>query len=175
MKSFYGIGEDWDKYTNASAGLELCLRLLAEEQPAVDIFRMTVDFLAMMEARKSHYATLLLAYKIKLLSFLGYTPETESCLGCGKDHDLLKFSVSEGGALCADCAAERSPEGPQSLIYDVDSDILSVMHYILECPLSRFEKLALDDGMLNKIDSIIEGYIKYHLDPGDLVKEDHLR
>ena len=49
LKSFYGIGEDLDKYMAASLALELTEKIVPEEVPQPRIFALLLDFLNEME------------------------------------------------------------------------------------------------------------------------------
>ena len=71
LKSFYGIGEDLDKYMAASLALELTEKIVPEEVPQPRIFALLLDFLNEMELRKQKHTTLLLAFETKLLFALG--------------------------------------------------------------------------------------------------------
>ena len=49
IKSYYGIGEDLDKYMAASYVLELTEKLLADELPQPALFRLLLEFLDALE------------------------------------------------------------------------------------------------------------------------------
>ena len=168
IKNFYRIGADVDRYMAAAYGLELCDKLLEEEVPAKDLFELTVEFLSTMEERKSRYGTILLAYKIKLLACLGALPVLDRCACCGKPGKHLMFSIPEGGLVCEDCLAGMVQDGADALLYKVDFVILDILDHILKNALSSLQKAALDEGLESQINTIIDRFITYHLDPGDL-------
>ena len=51
LKSYYGIGEDVDKYMNGAYVLEFTERVLAEEVPSPGIFSLLIDFFDLLENR----------------------------------------------------------------------------------------------------------------------------
>ncbi len=71
IKSYYAIGEDIDKYMAASYVLELTDRVLLEDEPSQDIFRLLLDFFDVLLPRKSAFKTLVTAYRLRLLKLLG--------------------------------------------------------------------------------------------------------
>lgn len=71
IKSYYGFGEDIDKYMAACFALELTDKLLLEEEPLPRLFNLLSDFLALLEKRKKAYNTLLIGYEVKLLDLQG--------------------------------------------------------------------------------------------------------
>ena len=136
--------------------------------PAKDLFELTVEFLSTMDERKSRYGTILLAYKIKLLACLGALPVLDRCACCGKPGKHLMFSIPEGGLVCEDCLAGMAQDGVDALLYKVDFVILDILDHILKNALSSLQKAALDEGLESQINTIIDRFITYHLDPGDL-------
>ncbi len=73
LKSYYGIGEDIDKYMAASYVLELTDKSLMDEQAQTKLFMVLLDFLEMMEKRKKAYNTLVIGFQLKLLMAQGLT------------------------------------------------------------------------------------------------------
>ena len=59
------------------------------------------------------------------------------------------------------------------MIYKIDFGIVNVLQYIMDSPLRNFENLALDDR-IQKLHTIIKGYIAYHLDIAGLKSEGFL-
>lgn len=108
LKSFYGIGEDLDKYMAASLALELTEKIVPEEVPQPRIFALLLDFLNEMELRKQKHTTLLLAFETKLLFALGTFPRLDSCASCGSKETSEFFSVPDGGVICRRCFEDRN-------------------------------------------------------------------
>jgi|GEM_PF-111453 len=108
LKSFYGIGEDLDKYMAASLALELTEKIVPEEVPQPRIFALLLDFLNEMELRKQKHTTLLLAFETKLLFALGTFPRLDSCASCGSKENPEFFSVPDGGVICRRCFEDHN-------------------------------------------------------------------
>lgn len=108
LKSFYGIGEDLDKYMAASLALELTEKIVPEEVPQPRIFALLLDFLNEMELRKQKHTTLLLAFETKLLFALGTFPRLDSCASCGSKEPPEFFSVPDGGVICRRCFEDHN-------------------------------------------------------------------
>ncbi len=70
-ESYYAIGENVDKYLAASYVLELCEKMLPEDEPAPGMYRILSDFLGMLQKRKSDFDTLVIGFQIKALVCLG--------------------------------------------------------------------------------------------------------
>ena len=175
LHSYYRLGEDVDKYMNASYALEFTDRITAEGQPAPALFSLAVDLMRELEQRNGRYQTLIAAYEVKALKILGVFPELRRCAVCGQEKEPAALSVTEGGILCAEHAAGAAPAysktGTDTLIYQVDFGIVDILDYLCSHPLESLRKLALDDEKAEYIRKMMMDYARYHLDFGELKSE----
>ena len=176
-KSYYGLGEDLDKYAAASQALELTDKALPEESPQIRLFGTLVDFLDCWDKGVSTPETLLLAYEAKLLKAMGNSPVLGKCAICGTE-DIgkpVKFSIPDGGTICHDCHKKiienTLNDGKARLIYEPVFDIVNTVRFLEIKPFSAFDKIALDPKVAGELKSILREYISYHLDIGPLKSE----
>lgn len=166
-KSFYSIGEDIDRFMNASAFIEYLDKVLEEEEPAPKLFDLSLAFLQSVSEVKTGSDTLLYAFIVKSLKLLGVAPELDCCVNCGKAADWFgesrrMFSVSGGGLICPDCANEEK-RSPDSLIYKPDFDIIDVFRYFQSKPLKTFEKVDLKPEVRGEVREILSKYTDRYL------------
>jgi len=161
IQSYYRIGENVDKYMNASYVLEFSDKILAEGDPSPAMFNLLTDFLTMMEQRKSAYETLVLGYICKSLTLAGNAPVLNSCISCGSLENSAFFSIKDGGILCGNCITSNDVNNP--LIFPVGVSIIEILKYLFEHPLRSLENLALNDDIQRQVDKILKAYISYHL------------
>lgn len=180
IKSYYGLGEDLDKYMAASYVLEFTDKILPEEMPQPRIFNLLVEFLEALEKREKKQGTLVLAYLIKVLDTLGTMPELNVCVSCAKEPskdngkiiaEQFFFSIKEGGMVCPCCAKELASIDERPLIYKLDIGIIDILKFFQKQPIYAFEKIALDDKLQDTLQHIIKEYISYHLDISGLKSE----
>ncbi|MBQ8590751.1 MAG: DNA repair protein RecO [Firmicutes bacterium] len=175
IHSYYGIGEDVDKYMTCAYILEFTEKLLPEEQPVPQLFYLLAEFFSVMEKRKNRFETLVIAYQLKALSICGHQPVLDGCVHCGSKETAVLFDIKEGGLVCADCAQKYPSNNPNvSLIYEINFGIVNILRYFLNNPLSGFEKLALDPPLEKLLRAMIKDYVDYHLDLGQLKSEGFL-
>lgn len=174
IKSYYKIGEDVDKYMNASYILEFTERLLYENVPQPGLFNLLIDVFDELEKRKKKHGTLVVAYELKALKETGYMPELDRCVLCGCKSDLMFLDIKNGGLLCRGCAEKTIAADNDSLIYEVGLGIIDILRYFIRNPLRNLENLALEENSLKMLRKIINDYAKYHLDIGDLKSEGFL-
>lgn len=171
LKSYYGIGEDVDKYMNGAYVLEFTERVLAEEVPSPGIFSLLIDFFDLLENRDKGIGTLVLAYQTKVFRYTGVMPQLERCAICGEEKLAFKFSVEEGGVICRDCFQAMENLGPHALIYDIKFGILDILKYFTVNPLKKLENIALKEDAGKLLQEIIREYAAYYLDASDLKSE----
>jgi len=172
IKAYYKIGEDVEKYMCASYILEFVEKLLPENMPAPEMFKMLLDFFDIIESRKKKHETVVIAFQVNALQAMGLTPELAGCIICESKDDLSFFVVKEGGVLCNSCRNNIQFEDNNSLIYNVDFDIISTLKYFLDNNLRSIEHIALNDKILMQLRVIIREYISYHFDIKKLKSED---
>lgn len=166
-KSFYSIGEDIDRFMNASAFIEYLDKVLEEGAPAPKLFELSLEFLQSVSECSSGPDTLLYAFMVKSFRLLGVAPELGCCVNCGKELDRFRegfkyFSVPDGGIICPECAKEEK-RAHDSLIYRPRFDIISMLRYFESKPLKTFEKVDLKHEVRNEVREIISEYTKRYL------------
>ncbi len=171
LRSYYGIGEDVDKYMNGAYVLEFTERVLAEEVPSPGIFSLLIDFFDLLENRDKGIGTLVLAYQTKVFRYAGVMPQLDRCAVCGEEKPAFKFSVQEGGIICKDCYQAMENLEPHALIYDIKFGILDILRYFTVNPLKKLENIALKEDAGKLLQKIIREYAAYYLDASDLKSE----
>jgi len=171
IKSYYGIGENVDKYLNGAYVLEFTEKVLAEEMPAPAVFNLMTDFFEMLEVREKGIGTLVLAYQVKLLKALGVMPELERCAICGEKKPAAAFCIEEGGIVCEDCIGNIQNSERHALIYEVKFGIVNILRYFTANSIKNLEKLAIGEEAGKQLQTIIREYAAYYLDVSDLKSE----
>ena len=149
LESYFSIGENLDKYVDSSYALELTEKVLIDELPNPRLFAHLTDFLKEIEKRQKVDKTLLIAYETKLIDDIGILPDLD-------DMDSVKESLNE----------ELS-----SLILNARFDIIKILKYMRNEPLSAFSKIALEKDIEKVLFEALKKYISYHLDIEDLKSE----
>ena len=166
-RSFYSIGEDIDRFMNASAFIEYLDKVLEEGVPAPGLFDLSIEFLQSVSECRSGTDTLLYAFIVKTLKLLGVAPELDCCVNCGKSSADFGsgsglFSVSGGGIICPECAEEEKTEA-DSLLYNPAFDIINVFRYFDSKPIKTFEKIDLRPGIRDEVREILSKYTDRYL------------
>jgi hypothetical protein len=137
IKSYYNLSENYDKYIAASMVLELTEKILPEDLPSPEIYKLLITYMDMIEARKRSFDTLTIAYIIKVLQTSGLIPLPESF----GEHELLKT---------------------------IDSDTISAITYIMDCPLDSMLNLEFNPEKGAKLLRLVLRYSSMQFDIGPL-------
>ena len=97
----------------------------------------------------------------------GVMPEIGRCVDCGKPVEQIKaeqgrvrsFSVSAGGILCDNCVIQEKSAG-ETLIFSPDFDIVDVLAYFVDHPLSVFERIGLKPAVEAELRQILSEYLR---------------
>lgn len=172
-RSYYSIGEDIDRFMNASAFIEYLDKVTAEGESVPALYDLALEFLASASSANNSAETLLLAFIVRSLGILGVSPELRYCVNCGKplseiaseegENSFRSFSVTSGGLICEHCAKIEKSEG-DALIYRPSFDILDVFKYFQSKPLRTFEKIDLRDDALYIVKKVLADYTGRYLD-----------
>ena len=140
IDAHFALGEDADRFAEASYVLELTDKLLPDGVRAPQVFDLLREYLAMLTGRKSDFRLLTISFMVKALREFGVFPDTAS--------------LAEG-----------------ELISGLNGDILDVLAFITEQPLSRMDALTLEEEKERAIFGVAKLYAYDYLDLGTIKSE----
>jgi len=89
IDAHFGLGEDADRFADASFTLEFTDKILPENAAAVPIFDLLKEYLALLVNRKTDFRLLTISYMVKVMQELGVFPDTADMLLTGLNDDIL--------------------------------------------------------------------------------------
>jgi DNA repair protein RecO (recombination protein O) len=159
-EAFSCLKSDYSRLLFAGRALRLAKRLLQRGQADREVFALLISFFRIINSQEQSEAEAertALAFAIGLVSALGYSPETASCLQCGRGLGARSsFDCANGGALCADCA--RSQKG----LLLVSDACLSFWGHASQGRLAM--ALASQGNDNDEIEKILQAYLRYNLE-----------
>lgn len=165
-ESHYSLGEKLDRFITASSMINYVEKVVQEEQPNPKLFELSRDFLTVVATADANFGTLLLAFYVQSLRYLGIMPELKKCVNCGEEIRGMDyvFSVEAGGGICKKCMRNMESIGNPALIFKHSFDIIGTIDYFANNPLKRFRKVSLKERFITDLKRILNEYIKYYLD-----------
>ena len=168
LDAHFALGENADRYAEASYALEFTDKILPENAAAPQIFDLLKDYLEMLSGRKEDFRLLTISYLIKVMQELGVFPDTA-------------VQDNGDGSLClVDCFADARNDGmrqrepsPLSCLLPsgLNDDILNTIVYIAEQPLRRMDALTLDSEREGKVFGIIKAFAHEYMELGTIKSE----
>jgi len=147
-----------EKTRRAWTALYLLDRAVAREEPDREIYFLLKDFLSRLEKGAAAEADFWLnAFIWKLSARLGFTPELEVCLQCGRNVRAGKvfFRPAAGGLVCAACHTPADLACPTPLA--------AWLKEIIFRPGQEINYALPPDGFFPALQKINRAFIKHHL------------
>lgn len=159
IDSFYSIREKMERVVFGYYILELIEKSIPDEQENEKLFLLLKKGLQVLSSLDNDFIKFIIAYELKFISFLGYKPYIDKCVGCGNaTKNNIKFSITEGGILCCDC----NSIDPLSIY--INNDIYKAMYNLLYIPLEAAKDIIASKDSLYKLHQIIVEYILFNID-----------
>lgn len=158
LDSFYGIREDLKKYAYGSYVMELTQHVVLEGEAQNELFNLVLETVHGIHTTEK-YELLKLSFELKVMNILGYKPNVLECINCGNtEPEKYYFHGSAGGILCQNCS------NADSGLLNIGKTLPKLIEYLSEKDIRIILKTEINDVYLRKLDIIINGYIKYHLE-----------
>ncbi|HEV2284046.1 MAG TPA: DNA repair protein RecO [bacterium] len=187
VRAFAGLQHDLLRSAYAAYVAELVDRFLPERDRHPEVFEAVLDALAVIETATEDEAEIYaLWFSLHLADSLGYRPEMERCVACGRplpaggfaaagaaervsptkgDRPAVRggaawaFSPAAGGAVCPACAAEHHPSAAR-----VAPGVLATGAYLLRSTAERARRLRVQERPRRELAGLVQAHLEYHLD-----------
>jgi DNA repair protein RecO (recombination protein O) len=159
VRSFIEVRENLRLVLYASYAVELVDRATELESENRTLFALLHTFLSTVGAAQ-RLDSLLHAFELSALDILGYRPQLERCVLCGRDlkAEVNGFSVEAGGVLCPLC---RGRAGDQR---DITPPTLATLRRLQAGALAAADKVALSPPVRREAEALLSDYLRYRLE-----------
>jgi DNA repair protein RecO (recombination protein O) len=172
VRAFAGLQQDLLRSAYAAYIAELVDRFLPDRDRHPDVFDAVLEAWGVIEAAGEDYAEIYaLWFSLHLADRLGYRPEVDRCVGCGRplpggrslrprgeDAAGWAFSPAAGGALCPACAAGE-PSAARAA-----PGVLATGAYLLRSTAERAGRLRVPERQRRALAGLVQAHLEYHLD-----------
>ena len=188
IKTYKHVHSELERMAVALAVLELVNQLVHDEEENGALYDLLIETLDEIECAKKNVLNLWLAFEIRCASIFGFSPDLESCSGCGRSLDdvgtdgLAVFQLSKGSVICANCGRQATvvnPNTPGRFKRSLGTAIgaseedgntrvsigtLKVLHRILTARLDSVTAIELPAPARNEIDGTLRLYLRQHFE-----------
>lgn len=167
VETFVGLRTDLLRSGYASYVAELADRFLPERDRHESAFALVRSALTLLnQAGEGEAELVTLWFALRLAADLGYRPEVDACVVCGRrlPRDAIRagrgwaFSLSLGGALCSGCG-DRDQDAMRT-----SPGVLATCAYLLRLSAEQPIRLRIPDAQRRDIERLVQAHLEYHLE-----------
>nr|NIM47609.1 DNA repair protein RecO [Candidatus Aenigmarchaeota archaeon] len=150
---------------------ELVLKLTPEHLKSPPVFDLLIEALSGLDKEEESNLELIVSFfELRLLSFLGYTPEFSRCIHCRKVLIPKEnyFSFTSGGILCHDCK-----ETEENLIL-VSSQAVKIIRFIYKDEFANLKRIKDIVKYLPEVRNLSSNFIQFIIEK-DLKSQDFIK
>lgn len=146
-ESFSKTIMDLEKISYASFVLDLCHQVIRqnEEESIFDLLKSTL--LKIEEGLNPIALTNIL--ELKLLDYLGVSPNIDSCSYCGSEKNIVTLSADAGGYICKDCYHN------EPLVSEKTIKMIRMYYYV---DIDKITKLEVSNEITKEINMFLDDY-----------------
>ena len=139
--------------------------VMHDEEENGPLFRLLVDALRSIDQASKNFASIFIAFELKLFEILGYGLVLDRCSRCGRDlvNDQKRAPVyillSSGATVCLDCHSRENTGGVR-----MSSGVVGDMFRMMSSPISSAEGVHLNASMRDETFAMLHTYLKYHVE-----------
>jgi DNA repair protein RecO (recombination protein O) len=166
LNPYENLKGDVVKVAYASVAGEMVERLLAGDEVNQSMFELLNTALEQIDvAERGQLEVILSSYELKTLHLIGYGPELNACVQCGKPvRDKVWFGLLTGGILCPACNARdlnAVPMRPETL------DLLR--RYEVEA-IPDLRRAAHDGGAAAEAADVLNSFVRAQVGEGAVIR-----
>lgn len=179
IENFYAIREDIKKLALASYICEVLDIAVYENMEEPELLRLALNSLHAIATDLRPLGTVKSVFEMRTAMLLGFAPNVESCVSCGRTHaDEYYFSLHDGEVVCTKCRSKALKEYLEtresvnaeeelmfaSQIIPVSMDVRAAVSYIISCTPDKIYAFTMSEDELYKLSGFTESHLIYRLE-----------
>ena len=158
IEIFYKIRTDLDKLEYASHITKIIQDVTDENQNTYKILQLYLNTLYVISETDMDLEFVLSIFKLRLLCLLGFTPRIQKCTECGKEENLLYFSLKDNGFKCNMCS--RQDTGA----IEISETTKKAIKYIVMAPPKKLYSFQVSEENKKQLSMISKLYTDIKLE-----------
>lgn len=158
IEVFYNIRTDLEKLNYASVISKMIYDVTDENQYTYNILQLFLNTLYMISEKNKSLEFIFSVFKIRLMTYLGFTPQLGRCTKCGKQEGMAYFSIRNSGFECKDCG--RLDKSALS----INNDTFNALKYIVTAPAKKIFSFNISEESEKELELISTLYVNDKLD-----------
>lgn len=159
IEVFYPIRTDLDKLKYAIHVTKIISDVTTENQNSYKILQLFLNTLYVISEKDMDYNFVLSIFKLRLLTILGFTPQTQKCSSCDNENLKLNyFSIRENGFICDICAKQDTSS------INMSNNTKSAIEYIIGANIKKIYSFNIPDEDKKELSLISKLYLNEKLE-----------
>jgi DNA repair protein RecO (recombination protein O) len=160
IRTFGRVQEDLRRFAYAGAAGELIEALVVGQESNPELLDLLLEFLGALESASGlTVPAVFRAFQIKTCGLLGYRPELDRCVGCGRSEGAMKFSPRLGGIVCARCGSDAFDAARLS------GTALETLRTLSAQPLESVASALGDPARVEPdVGPLLDAFLQYHVE-----------
>lgn len=147
INSFNNTLTDLERVSYASFILDLSLQVIRQNDDP-EIFDLLKDSLIKIEEGLDPLVITNIV-ELKILDYLGVSPNIDSCSICGSDKNIVTLSADHAGYVCGDCYKN------EGLVSEKTIKMIRMYYYV---DIKNITKLSVSEKVSNEINRFLDEY-----------------
>lgn len=161
LNLFGGLRRDMESLSLASYFAQVSEVLSQEDYPTPELQSLLLNSLYVLSELKLPLAQVKAVFELRSACIAGFTPDLYGCHVCGSQMPT-RFDLSSGLLECAACRDTASA----GIRLPVSPAMLEAMRFICFCDPKKLFSFRLDDGALEQLAALTEGFLTTQLERG---------
>jgi DNA repair protein RecO (recombination protein O) len=155
LATYSNLRDDLDRLSRGLYVAELLDRLIAESEENQPLFRLLVETLERIDLAPEPDAAVRF-FEMQALDLLGYRPQLEACVVCGRPLEPTEnfYSSVGGGVICPGCAAAEAVAERLSV------NALKYLRLLQRAPYAEVERVRLPAALWAEVERHVRGSVR---------------
>ena len=158
IEVFYNLRTDLDKLKYAVHINKIVKDVTNENQNCYNILQLLLNTLYTISETDKNFDLVLGIFKLRLLCYLGFTPNIHKCTNCGAQENLHYFSLRDNGFKCEACSKQDTST------IKMNQSTISSIKYTVTAPPKKIYSFDLKDEALEEFKLITKLYFNEKLE-----------
>ena len=157
-EGFDGLRRDFSSYALGCYFAECIDAMCPEENPDRSILQLVLNSLYALSNSMYDCSLIKAAFELRLMVILGYSPDLDACMFCGKkEPESPCIGIETGRISCREC---RTVDVGRTDYLCRDS--LAAMRYIASAPAKQLFSFKIEEDALKRLSKACEDYLLAH-------------
>lgn len=158
IEIFYNIRTDLEKLKYAVHINKIIQDVTHENQNCYNILQLLLNTLYTISETDKDLDFVISVFKLRLLSIMGFTPNVNKCVNCGKKENIKGFSIKDNGIKCEACSKQDTS------ILQTNKSTLNAIRYTVMAPAKKVYSFTVKDDSLEEFKLISKIYFNDKLE-----------